>query len=208
MNTGEFDLEAGDLCLDFANTLEWHAGEHPVEKLKEYADLIVWAEAASILSADEADHVRRLASQQPENAAVAYDKALHLRETIYRIFSSLSDEGGVNSDDLAILNLVLSKAMPHLRIVSFEKGFGWDWNDRSSELNQMLWHISRSAAELLVSNNLDRVRECEDDRGCGYLFIDNSRNRSRRWCSMDSCGNRAKARRHYARRRNVQIRED
>jgi len=59
--------------------------------------------------------------------------------------------------------------------------------------------VARSAAELLTSDNVDRVRECEDDRGCGYLFIDQSKNRSRRWCSMESCGNRAKARRYYAR---------
>jgi predicted RNA-binding Zn ribbon-like protein len=67
------------------------------------------------------------------------------------------------------------------------------------DLDEMLRPVARSAADWLVSADVDRVRLCADDRGCGYLFVDTSRNRSRRWCSMESCGNRAKARRHYER---------
>ena len=71
-----------------------------------------------------------------------------------------------------------------------------------NNLERVVWPVARSAADLLTSDLLSRVRRCEDDRGCGYLFIDTSRNRSRRWCSMESCGNRAKARRHYARQKD------
>jgi predicted RNA-binding Zn ribbon-like protein len=77
--------------------------------------------------------------------------------------------------------------------------FAWDWAEDPDSLDRVLWVVARSAGELLTSDQLDRVRQCADDRGCGYLFLDTSRNRSRRWCSMESCGNRAKARRHYQR---------
>ena len=70
--------------------------------------------------------------------------------------------------------------------------------------DRILWPVARSAGELLISDKLDRVRQCADDRGCGYLFVDTSRNRSRRWCSMESCGNRAKAHRHYQRQQKGQ----
>jgi predicted RNA-binding Zn ribbon-like protein len=128
-----------------------------------------------------------------------FERAIQLRETIYRIFSFLAANRSVALDDLAFLNEALSKSLAHLRITSSSTGFSWDWSDTSETLDQVLWPIVRSATELLTSKDLERVRQCADDRGCGYLFIDMSRNRSRRWCSMESCGNRAKAQRHYRR---------
>ena len=202
-NSDLFDLEAGELCLDFANTLEWHASEHPVERLNDFADLIAWGEATGILPADRAERLRHLAERRPENAAAAFDRAIILREAVYRIFSNLSVEGRANSDDLAILNETLSQSSSRQRVIPSSNGFTWDWTDNSDALDQVLWPVARSAAELLTSNRLDRVQRCADDRGCGYLFIDMSRNRSRRWCSMESCGNRAKARRHYERQKEA-----
>jgi predicted RNA-binding Zn ribbon-like protein len=78
--------------------------------------------------------------------------------------------------------------------------FSWDWTRRGETLERPMWDIAQSAADLLTSGQLHRVRQCGDER-CGWLFFDRSKNRSRRWCSMDDCGNRAKARRHYRRSR-------
>jgi predicted RNA-binding Zn ribbon-like protein len=105
----------------------------------------------------------------------------------------------VNPDDLAVLNDVLSGALPYMVVTPTWDGFAWDWIDRPDDFDQILWPVARSVSELLTSPHLDRVRKCADDRGCGYLFLDKSKNRSRRWCSMGSCGNRAKAQRHYER---------
>ena len=201
MHTETFDLDAGALSLDFANTVEWHASDQPDEYLNSYADLIAWAEAAEIVSEDRADQLRHLAEKRPEEAGVVFDRAIQLRETIYRIFADYSGQGGFHAEDLAILNEALSKSMPHLQIVNSAEGFDWGWVDSRPRLDEVLWPVVRSAAELLTSERLDRVSECADDRGCGYLFIDTSRNRSRRWCSMESCGNRAKAQRHYHKRK-------
>ena len=122
-----------------------------------------------------------------------------MREAIYRIFSGIAQDEEVEDADLGILNGVLSDAMSHLKISKSSGGFTWDWFGSAEAFDQISWPVVRSAAELLNSEQLDRVRHCADDRGCGMLFLDTSRNKSRRWCSMESCGNRAKAKRHYQR---------
>ena len=86
-------------------------------------------------------------------------------------------------DDLELLNQELLPALSHARIVEADHGFTWDWADDRQTLDRMLWPVARSAAELLSSAQLNRARQCADDR-CGWLFLDMSRNRSRRWCSM------------------------
>jgi predicted RNA-binding Zn ribbon-like protein len=199
MVSQEFSLEAGELCLDYANTMDWHDREQPIENLNSYTDLILWGEAVGILDADRAEHLRRLSEQHPDESSVVFDRAIRLREAIYCIFSLSSQDKSVNPDDLAVLNDVLSGALPYMVVTPTWDGFAWDWIDRPDDFDQILWPVARSVSELLTSPHLDRVRKCADDRGCGYLFLDKSKNRSRRWCSMGSCGNRAKAQRHYER---------
>lgn len=201
MNLDKFDLESGALCLDFANTVEWHASDQPEDLLNDFSDLIAWGVAAGLLLPDQAKGLLQNAESQPAEAAALFEKAIRLRESIYRIFSSFTEKGSVNSDDLTFLNEVLSKSMSHLGVVPFAQGFILEWMESPDGPDQILWSVARSAGELLTSDKLDRVSQCADDRGCGYLFVDTSRNKSRRWCSMESCGNRAKARRHYKRQK-------
>jgi predicted RNA-binding Zn ribbon-like protein len=197
MHTHTFDLDSGALCLDFANTMEWHASDHPQDKLHDYKDLIAWAEAAAVLSPDQANLARQMAQEKPPAAGAALKRAIQLREAIYRLFVDVSENRMAGDEDLAFLNKSLQESLSHLQVVPTPSGFAWDWAETPLDFDQILWSIARSAGELLTSAKLGRVRQCADDRGCGYLFIDTSRNRSRRWCSMESCGNRAKAQRHY-----------
>jgi predicted RNA-binding Zn ribbon-like protein len=120
-----------------------------------------------------------------------------LHETVYRIFTAVALESPVEEDDLNGLNHVLSLAMARARIEPVAGGFSWGWAKDLPGMALISGSVARSAADLLTSGQLDRLSRCADDRGCGYLFVDTSRNRSRRWCSMKSCGNRAKAKRHY-----------
>lgn len=197
----DFDYESGDLCLDFANTAEWHASGQPVEHLADYQDLLSWGEGAGIINPEQAARLGHLAWENKDEAAQAYRLAISVREVIYRIFSHHYHQESISPDDLRALNAILSRSLPHLRVANSAAGFQWDWAGDANDFNQVIWPVARSAAELLTSEHLARVRVCEDNRGCGYLFIDTTRNHSRRWCSMESCGNRAKARRHYARQR-------
>ena len=137
MSSKTFDLEAGALCLDFANTVDWHASEHPHDILSEYSDFLAWGEAAGLLLADRARYIRLRAKQQPGSVEAVFERAIQMRETIYRIFSYLAANRNVALDDLAILNEVLGKSLAHLRITSSSDGFDWDWSDTSEALDQI-----------------------------------------------------------------------
>ena len=186
------------LCLDFSNTVEWRAREHPQESLTSYADLVSWGLDAGIVTNKEARLLLREARRRPDEASAALERAVSLRESIYRIFSSVAAKRRPKKEDLEILNDALAEAMAHARVVQAGAGFAWDWAGRERALEGILWPVVRSVAVLLTSGDLERVRECAGV-GCGWLFVDVSRNRLRRWCDMKSCGNRAKARRHYER---------
>jgi len=194
----EFDFSGGLPCLDFANTLGGRLRERPRERLRYYSDLISWARQSGSLTDLEAQRLLREARRRPGEAAAVLERATALREAIYRVFSAVVGERFPEAADLRLLNNALSDALSWSRIVPSGDGFAWDWAGRGERLEQLMWPVARSAAELLTSADLSRVRECAET-GCGWLFLDTSRNRSRQWCDMKVCGNRAKARRHYAR---------
>ena len=197
-----FNLLGGRLCLDFANTVGNHASAQPYEHLTGYADLTAWAQQAGALGEREKRALARAAARQPAEAEATFERAKALREAIYRIFSAVAHESEPARADLALLNEELAQALAHARVVPAEEGFVYAWDEERDALDRLLWPVARSAAELLVSAELNRVRECSDEI-CGWLFLDMSKNRSRRWCDMRDCGNQAKARRHYARQRTA-----
>jgi len=203
---GTLKLLGGRLSLDFVNTADWHASDHPVEFLTSYSDLVAWSQHVGILTDHQAQRLLKKAARRPGDASTVLERAITLREAIYRIFSAISRGRPPQAADLATFNVELSEALAQSRIVSTAEGFTWDWADAEEALDWMLWPVAHDAAGLLTSEELDRVGQCADDR-CGWLFLDTSRNRSRRWCSMEDCGNRAKARRHYKRKRAVRRRE-
>ena len=196
----QFDFSGGLLCLDFANTLSGRGGERSRERLNEYGDLVSWSRQAGVITDLEAQRLLREARRRPAESVSILDRAIELRETLYRLFSTVVAGQLPESGEIRDLNTVLAGALSHARIIPTEAGFAWDWAGRGERLDQPLWPVARSAAELLTSAQLDRVRECAE-AGCAWLFLDTSRNRSRQWCDMKVCGNRAKARRHYARAR-------
>jgi predicted RNA-binding Zn ribbon-like protein len=194
-----YDFDAGRLSLDFANTAEWHASELPTEHIGGYTDLVAWGEQAGLLSTDQARTLRQRAARAPQKVEAVLDEALVLREAIYRIFSSTAAGGRPSVADLDLLAEHLKNAITSGQLALQDGSYDWRWPADDLSLSRMLWPVASDAVDLLRSNVLDRVGQCADDRGCGWLFFDTSRNHSRRWCSMESCGNRAKARRHYQR---------
>lgn len=197
----DWDFDAGLLPLDFANTAEWHARENPVENLKTYAHLLAWSLEAGLVSPSEAQSLLEESERRPLEAEVVLKRTITLREAIYRALSVVAAGGEPDGQDMAAINEALADALGRARIESESDGFSLGWPDDEQRLDRMLWPVVYATAELFTSEDLKRIGECADDRGCGYLFFDNSRNASRRWCSMESCGNRAKAQRHYARQK-------
>ncbi|MGE5123146.1 MAG: CGNR zinc finger domain-containing protein, partial [Acidobacteriaceae bacterium] len=146
-----------------------------------------------------AGKLEKLAADQPQEMGQYYKLAIQVREAIYHIFSHRYAGKPIPKSALALLNRLVREAMAHRQLVQSGDEFHWSWTPDAEGINLVLWSVAFAAAHLLASPMASRVRECEDDRGCGYLFVDMSKNHSRRWCSMESCGNRAKARRHYSR---------
>jgi predicted RNA-binding Zn ribbon-like protein len=197
-HAGNLVLLGGELCLDFANTVEPRGVDQPQEFLPTYSDLVAWSCHVAVFTDEEAERLLRQAAAHQTEAEAVHRRAIALRETLYRVFLSIIEARPTEARDLELLNAALSSALSRLRIVSLEEGFAWDWRDGDRDLDRMLWPIVRSAAELLTTGPLHRLKQCA---GCGWLFLDGSRNRTRRWCEMRVCGNRAKARRHYERQR-------
>ncbi len=198
------NLRAERLCLDFTNTVSWHASPQPLEELKTYCDLVTWSQRVGLLSERQAQRLGEQAERRPTEAAAVLERAHETREAIYRLLSAQAHQQPGDPADVAVLNQALAAALAHARLSLTPDGFAWDWASATAEaddLDQMLWPVVQSAVDLLTSPELERVGQCADDRGCGWLFLDMTKNRSRRWCDMRDCGNRAKARRHYAKRR-------
>jgi predicted RNA-binding Zn ribbon-like protein len=190
-------LLGGWLCLDFANSAEIENGEITLEYLHTYDDLLLWSQRAGVLDDAQAGHLQRIAAKQPMNAQATLSQALTLRAVIYGVFSAIASDETPQSEDLEALNAAFTESMSHLCIVPTYTGYVITWNDYL-DLALPLWAIGRSAGELLTSPDLRQLRQCAAD-DCSYLFLDTSRNHSRRWCDMEDCGNRAKAKRYYRR---------
>lgn len=193
-----FKLTAGQVCLDFANTLRKRLTDHPVELLTSYAEFVAWSRMAGTITAKTAQDLLRAATQWPGEAQTVLKRAIRLREAIHRVISAVAEAHPPAADGLKTLNVELEEALAMLRVVPKGQGFAWEWGGPHDALYRVVWPVARSAAELLTSEELAAVRECEAS-DCAWLFMDRSKNRSRRWCDMKMCGNRAKARRHYER---------
>lgn len=187
------------LCLDFVNTMSWRGAARPTELVADFGDLLGWAGEAGLLGGATARRLAAAARKEPAAAARALAKAVALREALHEIFApaAAGDEGAAA---LGVLNRCLAKPR-RLRLARGAGGYRWD-GEGAAPFDFVLAPIAWSAAELLASPQAARVRRCEDE-GCGWLFLDLSRNQRRRWCQMSSCGNRAKARRHYRRHRSA-----
>jgi predicted RNA-binding Zn ribbon-like protein len=199
MSTKTFDFSGGALCLDFANTVSGRP-DAGTERLREFSDLLRWAGEAGVVDPEANERLARQAESDPRGARRTLAAAVALREALYRIFSALAAGGRPPPADVDLLNGALSRCLAFLEVQPRGKGFAWVWSPEPERFDRVLWPVARSAAEFMTSAEAGLVRECASEH-CSWLFVDRSRTRRRRWCDMRICGNRAKARRHYHRRR-------
>jgi len=188
-----FDRCAGHLALDFANAVGARHTSAPVDYLPTYARLVAFARQCELLPAAQLRRLERHAALEPAAAAAVLREAAGLREALYRLFAGAALGRAPEAGDLAALN----RAVGRMRV---GRAFEWEWAPGPDALDAMLAPIVRAALELLMSGERDRVRICAAD-DCVWLFLDTSKNRTRRWCDMKQCGNRNKVRRFYERQR-------
>jgi predicted RNA-binding Zn ribbon-like protein len=198
-------LHGGRLCLDFTYTAVWRATPRPDETLVDYSALLAFSTRTGTLRAHEEARLAEVAEAHPDEAAAVVARAVDLREALYRVFLAQVAGRSPRQPDLDRFNAELAEAMARATVHPDDEGFAWDWTSALDEpdaasLASPLWPIARSAADLLTSPDLARVKRCPGE-GCGWLFLDTSKNGSRRWCDMAGCGNRARVRAFAARRR-------
>jgi predicted RNA-binding Zn ribbon-like protein len=182
---GESKLIGERLCLDFTNTAGSRKGSEIIfEKLKTYDDLLAWSVHVGILDRKDAQKLRKKGSQK------IVKRALMLREAIYRICVSALQKELPNTKDLKLLNREIHAARNHEFV---DSKFQIRTESSGNDLDRMLWPVALSAANLLTTDDLKRLQQCEGEN-CGWLFVDTSKNHTRQWCDMSDCGNRAKVR--------------
>jgi predicted RNA-binding Zn ribbon-like protein len=171
------------LCLDFANTV--NVSSAPNRDWLSTADgLHAWAASAGrpLTGGDGA-------------AAVPLATMRAVRDAIHHVFSPIAGGGSPEAAALDLLVGTHAEGIQQARLVAGDSGYTWSWPGRRTRA-VLLWEVAASAIDLLGRGPLDRIGECP---ACGWVFLDTSKNRSRRWCSMATCGGREKAQRYYAR---------
>jgi predicted RNA-binding Zn ribbon-like protein len=195
----EIELAGGALALDFANTVGGTHVSPTHDHLRSYGDIASFAVLAGALEPSVAKRLSQRAGRDPKRAAAVYELGIALRESIWAVFSALASGGAPRDGDLDLIADAAAAGRARARLVFDRTGVGWSLPADEDELDRPLWEIARSAADLLTSGDHARIKECASTT-CEWVFLDRSRNRSRRWCDMSDCGNRAKARRFQAKK--------
>jgi predicted RNA-binding Zn ribbon-like protein len=186
---------AGVRCLDFLNTTE----DGGVERLTSYAEFVIWSKAAGLIDAAGQRRLLALAAKQPQAAAKALTLVLETRAALAGLFRGSVPQ---RTRAMAAINEMLAQGRFVMQLESGKSGLRQRWKPDGPELRQPLLILLREAAELLSAPTRAHIHHCAGD-DCGWFFLDTSRNQSRRWCEMETCGNKAKARAHYHRQRAV-----
>jgi predicted RNA-binding Zn ribbon-like protein len=200
-----FKYIGGDPAIDLVNTVDWTSRGLEQDRLTDYDRLTRWAEGAGIISAQTAALLRKRAETRPREAEVAYRSVLRVREVLGRLFGAIARDRP-HGDALKDFNGLLGQALERMRVAPSgkgrrgERGLQLGWRDLGEDLDSVIWPVVWSAASLIVSEEAPQIRICGGP-DCGWMYVDRSRNRLRRWCQMETCGTRAKSRRRYARAR-------
>jgi predicted RNA-binding Zn ribbon-like protein len=200
-----FQLLASHPALDFVNTLDSRfVATGPRELLPEYTDLLAFMEQSGVLNPRQISALRR--KNHSAQASSALSRAHALREALASAFYAIAASGRPPHESLKLIEEYSLEAQSHRQLVWTRVGAGdeaiyraiWDWERMEIDVELPLWAITQSAADLLTSDATTHVHECGSPT-CRWLFLDTSKNHSRRWCDMKICGNRMKARRFQAR---------
>jgi predicted RNA-binding Zn ribbon-like protein len=191
-----FNLLAGHPALELVNTLDLRFSADPKELLATYADLLRLTAQLRLLPAEQARKLARSVSDK--NARQVLASAVELREALAAVFYRWIDGGKPVGAPLETIEGHFHAAAQRRRLTAAESHLDWSWSGAEQRAELPLWKLAQSACDLLLSSDAERVKDCGDPT-CRWLFLDLSKNHTRRWCDMKTCGNRMKARRHQAR---------
>jgi predicted RNA-binding Zn ribbon-like protein len=197
-----FRCPGGALCLDFCNSGSGIKGSRQEEWIATFTDLMDWLEAAGALSKSQAAKLRAAGADSPQAAQHLLARAIEFREALARVLLARTEGRAAAGEDLRIIDAQYARTAPFARLAPTPEGFAWSLDTAAPALDAALRPVVESAVELLTSSKLARLRRCGSPT-CYWLFLDETRNCSRRWCEMASCGNLMKVRRHRASHRSA-----
>ena len=196
----ELPIVAGHLALDFANTVDDPLGPLRFDHIADYPRLLAWSQRVGLLTDEAAAELRQAADDQPRAAATAIKRAHSLRAALNDTFGSVAD-GVMPAAGWERLRSFVSTAVQNAGVVTdatSRASLKWDVR----EPDYPLWPVAEAAYSLLTGRELSRLKRCV---GCPWLFLDSSKNQSRRWCSMEFCGTDEKMRRYVSKRAERRI---
>ena len=192
LRPGTLSLVAGKLALDFTNTESGRGGAKHLDHLQTADDLLVWAAHAKIISAKGASQAQGIVKDQNKLAKHLITRGKSLRETLYQINSYVVAGQQPAEKLLCCLTATHAKMLATATLTPNGDNYGWTWRPKNGLAAAILGPIALSALNLLVDADFSRIKQCHSNH-CGWLFYDNTKNKSRQWCDMSVCGNRAKA---------------
>lgn len=192
-------IVGGHPALDLANTISSRRGGTGIDCLATYDDLLLWAARQGVMDEADADKLRTAAQLDPVAAAVTLQNAKQLRECIWRMWTAMQAGTDPSAADLALLTCEVLAAQ-RARVLRWSGARGWwQWTEAAG-LDAVTARVALAAAELFAGEHLHRIRECEGLQ-CGWLFLDATRNGTRRWCVAEQCGSLDRVTRFRAKRK-------
>jgi len=200
----KWKLIGGRLCFDLVNSVSGRIKQNETnsldykidaDKFESFAHLVVWGKATGILNEASANKINIFAAQNDKAAKKILQRVQLLRESIYKIFVSIIEGSEPLPEDIDLLNNECTAAREKQKLFYDSNKFFWKFSPDIAEPESIIWNTALSAADILVSDQINRVKQCRGEN-CGWLFLDTSKNGSRQWCDMKDCGNVAKVRRY------------
>lgn len=201
-----FDFDGGTLALDFVNTVSGLRGVDARERIEGYDDLVYWGLQAGLIDAEQEHRLYAEAQKHPRKAAEARERAIAAREHLHEVVMAAAGMKPTPAHALEGLNRWIAEALAHRRVRSPAAGRFESVFEDDGDLLAFLRPVAADALRVLETElREDRVRVCEEREAgnCGWVFVDETRNQTRRFCSAKECGNRAKQRRHRLRQKGA-----
>src|SRR6202051_3331596 len=189
-----FKLHAGHPALELVNTLDMRFSTQTVDLIPTYKDLLRLTTQLQLLTAEQARKLARTVGEEEARRGLA--STAELREALARVLYGQIDGARPPAGQLQILEQQFHAAAQHRRLLAGESHLEWSWSGVEREAEIPLWMLAQAASDLLVSSDAELIKDCGDPT-CRWLFLDVSKNHTRRWCDMKTCGNRMKARRTH-----------
>jgi predicted RNA-binding Zn ribbon-like protein len=194
-------LVGGALAFDLTNTSSGRGGPKWLEHLQTAGDVIDWARHTKILAARDAKKLHQRIDADRRLAARLLDEMLALRELIHSVGVNMAATSRARARHMDELVRIHAACLSGAHLIPSASTFVWVWNPMETPVEAILGPIVLSALSVLTGSDLSRIKRCPGDH-CGWLFFDATKNKRRRWCEMEVCGNRAKQKRRRLRGRN------